>query len=183
MARGRGVRVVLLVEDRALERLAREVLIQLGFHRGELRVIDYPAGRGSAKQWVENRYPEEVQAYRRKANHQHVALLVGTEADQQAVADRSRFLASKLTDAELADRNDDERIALWIPKWNVETWILHLSDEDVDEENNYKTRLGDPNYHAIAEVFVTRYREPRSGHAAALPSLKVAFEETRRLDS
>jgi hypothetical protein len=116
MARRRGVRVTVLVEDQALERFAREVLLQLRFGPREIRVERHPAGGGSAKHWVETRYPIEVRAYRRKVNSQRIALLVGTEADEQTVADRFRCLASKLTDAGIADRNDDERVALWVPK-------------------------------------------------------------------
>ena len=183
MVRRRGVRVTLLVEDRTLERFAREVLLLLGFHRREVFVIGYPVGRGSAKQWVEKRYPIEVRAYRGKANAQQIALLVGTEADEKTAAHRFRHLASKLTDAKLADRNETERIALWVPKWNVETWILYLSGEDVDEKANYKTRLGDPDFHAVAEDFVSGFRKSHSERSAALPSLEAAFKETRRLDS
>jgi hypothetical protein len=183
MAQRRGVRVTVLVEDQSLERFAREVLLELGFHRHEMYVIGYPVGRGSAKQWVEKRYPIEVRAYRSKANAQQIALLVGTEADEQTVAHRFRYLASKLTDAGLADRNDDERVALWVPKWNVETWILYLSGEDVDEQANYRTKLRNPDYHAVAEDFVSSFRKSPSERSAALPSLEVAFKETRRLDS
>ncbi len=183
MARRRGVRVTVLVEDRVLERFAREVLLQLGFHRREVYVIGYPVGQGSARHWVEKRYPIEVRAYRSKANFQQIALLVGTEADEQTVAYRFRYLASKLTDAGLADRNDDERVALWVPKWNVETWILYLSSEAVDEEADYRTKLRNPNYHAVAEDFVSRFRKSHNEGSAALRSLEVAFKETRRLDS
>jgi len=183
MVRRRGVRVTLLVEDRSLERFAREVLRELGFHRGEVYVIGYPAGCGSAKQWVEKRYPIEVRAYRRKVNSQQVALLVGTEADQQTVKHRLGNLASKLTDAGLAVRNDDERVALWVPKWNVETWILHLSGEAIDEEKNYKNKVTKPDYRGVARAFVSDFRKSPSERSAALPSLEVAFEETRRLDS
>ena len=183
MARRRGVRVTVLVEDRALERFVREVLLLLRFQRHEMRFVMHQAGRGSAKQWVEQRYPSEVRAHRKEAHHQQIILLVGTEADEQTVADRFRYLASKLTDAGLADRNDNERIALWVPKWNVETWFLHLSGEGVDEKKDYKTKLRNPDYRAVAREFVSRFRMSPSEHSAALPSLKVAFKETRRLDS
>ena len=183
MARRRGVRVTVLVEDRALERFAREVLLVLRFHRREMRFEVHPAGRSSAKQWVEKRYPVEMRTYRSKVKFQQIALLVGTEADEQTVAHRSRNLAAKLTDAGLAGRNDDERIALWVPKWNVETWILYLSGEDVDEEANYRTKLRDPDYPAVAKAFVSRFHVSSDERTATLPSLEMAFEETRRLDS
>lgn len=183
MARRRGVRVTVLVEDRALERFAREVLLKLKIDRRDIRSEVAPAGRGSAKQWVEQRYPIELKTHRSKAHFQQIALLVGTEADEQTVTDRLRHLAFKVTDAGFADRNETERIALWVPKWNVETWILHLSGENVDEQDNYKNEVSGPDYRAVAGAFVDSFRVSPDERSATLPSLEVAFEETRRLDS
>ncbi len=182
MVRSKGVRITLLVEDKALARFAREVLLLLGFHRREMRFLNYPVGRGSAKHWVENQYAREVKVYRSKAGHQKIALLVGTDADEQTVRYRFDCLAAKLKDARLTDRVTNDRIVLWIPKWNVETWILHLAGEKVDEDANYKTRNMKPDYRKVAKAFVDRFRESNSVQSETLPSLKVAFMETARLD-
>ncbi len=181
MPQGKGVRVTLLVEDRTLERFAREVLMQLGFHRGELRVRVSPAGRGSAKQWVEEQYPIEVRACRRKANFQEVGLLVGVEADEKTVRQEFARLGAGLADSKLPDRDDKERIAIWIPKWHVETWILHLLGTEVDENRKYKTAVKNPDYRAVAKAFVDRFRGERGTDPKSLPSLQTALEETKRL--
>lgn len=182
MPRRKGVRITLLVEDRPLERFARAVLLVLGFHPREIKVEIHPSGQGSAKQWVEQQYPKEVQAYRSRASYQQIALLVGTDADEQAVTYRFGRLAEMLAAEGLDDRTDTEQIAIWAPKWNIETWILYLSGENVDEEANYRNRLGTPDYRAVARSFVERLRRPRNQDSAALPSLKVAFKETLRLE-
>lgn len=182
--RGRGVRIAVLVEDQSLRRFASEVLLLLGFQRHDIRVIPYPVGQGSAKHWVEKQYPAEVRAYRKKANSQKIALLVGTEADQQIVKYRLDCLASSLTDANVSDRGAKERIVCWIPKWNIETWILHLSGQKVDEQSNLKNQVKKkPDYPAVAKAFVNSFRESPGERSATLPSLDVAFEETRRLNS
>ena len=67
MAKKKGVRVQIVVEDEALERFSRETLLKFGFSRHELRVTPYPVGQGSAKDWVDKQYPIEVRALRAKA--------------------------------------------------------------------------------------------------------------------
>ncbi len=184
MVRKRGVRVTILVEDKLLERFAREALLELGYHRRELRVLPYPVGRGSAKQWVDHQYPIEMQAYRRVAQYQRVALLVGSEADELSVETRRHQLDSSLESSSLPGRGDDEHVCIWVPKWHVETWILHLLGEQVDEETNYKNRVRHLriNFSQIAAKFVAYYRTGVAVTTPVLPSLELAIAETRRLD-
>jgi hypothetical protein len=75
MAKKKGVRVTIVVEDERLERFSRNVLLEFGFSRHELRVVPYPVGRGSAKDWVEKQYPTEVRVLRSKA-HQKLAVML-----------------------------------------------------------------------------------------------------------
>lgn len=184
MVRKRGVRVAILVEDRLLERFAREALLELGYHRRELRALPYPVGRGSAKQWVDQQYPIEMQAYRRVAQYQRVALLVGSEADELSVERRRQQLASSLESADLSSRGDEEHVCIWVPKWHVETWILHLLGEQVDEETNYKSRVRhlQITFSHVAAKFVAYYRTGVAETTTTLPSLELAIAEAHRLD-
>lgn len=182
MARKKGVRVTLLVEDEALERFARSTLAEFGFIRRAVRTVPYPDGK-NAKQWVTQKYPGEVRAYRREANHQKVALLVGTDADEQTVRQRRDALDAALQETAAPPREAQERIAQWIPKWHVETWILFLSHEEVDESQNYKHAVKKPDFDAVGKEFVRQFRESQGDpDATALPSLRVAFKETERLN-
>jgi hypothetical protein len=138
-------------------------------------------GGKNAKQWVTQKYPDEVKAYRRY-NYQQIGLLVGTEADEQTVSTRRELLARSLAEAGLLPREDRERIALWIPKWHVETWLLFLTGHDVTENERYKHRGSAFNFHAASEKFVERFRQfPEEPGKSSLPSLKVAYQETKRL--
>ena len=47
------VRVVLLAEDRLLERLGREALSRMGVNRRAIRVKTAPPGSGSGKAWID----------------------------------------------------------------------------------------------------------------------------------
>jgi hypothetical protein len=137
MPRNSGVRFTILVEDRALERFVRHVLLEMGAHRREIRVLPFPVGRGSGKQWIDREYPRQVEAYRRKRS-ENIALVVGTDADEVTVQQRAQRLDDALRDAGCDARTQQERIALWLPRWNIETWLLFLRGDDVDEGINYK---------------------------------------------
>jgi hypothetical protein len=185
MPRGSGVRFMVLVEDQALELFVRDCLLELGAHRREIRVRRCLAGRGSAKQWIDHEYPSEVQAHRKRAS-ENLALVVGTDADTQTVPQRVQRLADTLQEAGRTPRTHQERIAIWVPKRNIETWLLFLNGSQVDEEGDYKNRAGGVDSKAVkaaAREFVRRFRQwVRDPDAATnLPSLVWAFEETKRI--
>jgi hypothetical protein len=183
MVQKRCVRVTLLVEDEAIERLAREVLLGLGFHRRELFVEPYLGGQGSGKQRVTQQYPAKVKIYRSKANSQQICLLVGTDADEFTVVQRHAQLDAAIQLENLDPRSTAERIVLWIPRWNVETWLLSLSGQVVDEEDKKtKERVRQPDYQAAAVEFNRQFRIHQRGEPlVTLPSLEFAYTETQRL--
>ena len=180
-----GVQVILLVEDEALERFAYRVLLDLGFERRKIRVNRSPKGKGSGKQWVTQRFPVEVQAQRRKAHHLNVALVIGTDADELTVTQRVRELDTTLEAFGLDKRGPEERICLLIPKWHIETWILHLNGRQVAEDEDYKkdVKVQDVIFR-ISRDFVERYRDWKHGvtKSILLPAMIAAFEELNRLD-
>jgi hypothetical protein len=182
MPKGRGVRFTILVEDRALERFVRECLYALGVHIREIRIVPFTAGRGSAKQWIDREYPVQVQAYRRWSS-QNIALVVGTDADEQTVQERVQCLAGALKGAGHEARAPEERIVLWVPRWNIETWLLFLNGSEIDEEANYKGQAREVDVKAAAKEFVRRFRRylQDPGAEIHLFSLISAFEETKRI--
>ena len=181
MAKKKGVRVTLLVEDEALERFSREVLIDLGYSRHEIRVTNYPVGKGSAKDWVNNQYPVHVRTIRSKS-YQQLALVVGTDADEATVRERADRLVNSLENEGLAARQHQERIVLWIPKWNVETWLLYFAGDARDEDQNYRKDVTKPDYRAAGAAFVREFRSCMTDDSIdTQPSLKSAYAETKRL--
>ena len=97
MAKKKGVRIMIIVEDEALERFSREVLLKFGFGRHELRVTIYPVGQGSTKDWLDKQYHVEVRTMRSKA-YQNLGLVIGTDADEATVNHRTNRLATALQD-------------------------------------------------------------------------------------
>lgn len=181
MAKKKGVRITIVVEDEALERFSREVLLKSGFSRHELRVTPYPVGQGSAKDWVDKQYPVEVKTLRRKG-YQNLGMVVGTDADELTVMERMNRLAKALQNEGVRPRGDRERIVLWIPKWNIETWLLYFAGEPRDDDFNYKNDVTNPDYRATAQAFVDEYRQYKTNDTIATqPSLEQAYKETQRL--
>lgn len=183
MARKRGVRVAVLIEDQTLERFVRQILLCLGFSRHELRVLPFPVGKGSAKAWVDLQYAAEVKILRSKNFQPNLALLVGTDADELTVDQRNQDLATSLADRSLPPRGDGENIIHLIPKWNIETWLLYFAGKPRDENRDYKHEVKKTDFPAVAAAFVSEFRRHAQGEQfESQPSLIVAYGEMRRLD-
>jgi hypothetical protein len=70
-----------------------------------------------------------------------------------------------------------------VPKWNVETWILHFAGDTRDEDHNYKHEVKTAKYPEMAQAFLDEFRAFKHNQSiATLPSLKTAYHETNRLE-
>lgn len=103
------------------------------------RIESSPSGKGSAESWVRKSFAKEVGAYRKRQAKAATALIVVIDADTHTVQDRLNQLDQALRDAG-KQRIDagTEQIARLVPKRNIETWILCLTGQEVDEETDYK---------------------------------------------
>jgi hypothetical protein len=174
--------VTILVEDQSLERFMREVLLNLGFSRHELRFEPLPVGKGSAKDWIDSQYPSLVELLRSKNFQQNLAVVIGTDADELTVDQRSQRLTKSLAKSGLPPRSDEEKIVHIIPKWNIETWLLYFADDQRDEVANYKNDLKKPDFPVAANAFVVEWRAfQKDVLIETQPSLKIAYAEVSRL--
>jgi len=128
--------IVILCEDRQQEVFARHFLINCGVRKQRIYVNVAPQGVGAGEQYVREKYPDEVGSYRRSCNHKNISLVVLIDADMNKVTDCLKKLDDELVKASLAKRQSDEKIAIFVPKRNIETWISYLQDQTqtVDEE-------------------------------------------------
>lgn len=78
-------------------------------------------------------------------------------------------------------RRPDERIAILVPTWSIETWVLWLGCEDVTEAKSLKNRLPEPELIARAPAAAEAWRSPKPNEAIQLRSLAAARAELRRL--
>jgi hypothetical protein len=176
----RRVQVVILCEDQQQEVFARHFFMEKGFSRHSIRSRICAKGKQSAEQYVRDQYPIEVQAYRRKAMYMGLALSVSIDADRRQVIERKQQMDKALIDNGLEARKVSEKIVVWVPKRNIETWIHFLMDNDVDENSEY-VKLDKPGLCIpLLRKLVSMY--PAGLPGTAPPSLHDAFLEMKRMD-
>jgi hypothetical protein len=133
----RNVQVVILCEDRQHEAFARRFLTRAGKSVRVQRVEVSPSGRGSAEQFVRERFAKEVAYYRARKHRVEQALIVLIDADGREVAARTEQVESACVEAGQTRRQGDERVAIFVPARNIETWFAYLDGQTVDENERY----------------------------------------------
>ncbi len=174
--------VIVLVEDRLQQTFVRRYLGRLGDRRvRDIRFVPLPGSRGCGEQYVRERYAAEVRACRLRAAR--TALVVAIDADTVPAERRTEQLRQALDDARQPVRADGEPIAHLIPKRNIETWILCLNGNDVDEETDYSGEHGiDQEVTTAAETFYNWSRTNVTPPPHCVTSLRTAIPEVRRLE-
>ena len=137
----RNVNVILLCEDTQHEAFVRRFLGGMGWDTRRLRVEKGIPGVGSGEQFVHNRFPLELQAYRSKANHVNQCLLVILDGDNVGVDGRLKSLDASCASKNVECRDGDDLVAIFVPTWNIETWLTYLDGEDVVEEKRDYPKL------------------------------------------
>jgi len=134
----RCVQLVILCEDIQHRAFAKGLFEARGFRN--IRFLPIPEGKGAATQYVFKHYPERVKAYRILANRNQSshALAIFIDADNETVEKRLKELDDTLQEKGLEKQQNNEKIATFIPKKNIETWLMSLMEQVVNEETNYK---------------------------------------------
>jgi hypothetical protein len=109
--------------------------------------------------------------------------MVAIDADAGDVNRRVRQLISALAGVELPPRTSDEKIVHLIPRRNIETWILNLNGNPVDEEADFRHVPGvDDQIGTAAQTFFDWSRPNAVPPSHCVPSLGAAIPEMRRLE-
>jgi hypothetical protein len=172
--------VIAVVEDNHHRMLVYRYLRKRGILGHQIRIERSPSGRGSAENWVRSQFVIETNVYR--ARHGQTALIVMIDADTGTVQNRWTQLDQALRAKRKQPVGDAEHIARLVPKRNVETWILCLNGQAVDEETDYKNRNGWSDL--IAEAAETLFQWTRSGAEPpeyCIDSLRRGIRELGRL--
>jgi len=151
---------------------------------GNIRQISPPAGRGSASQYVRERFPEQVKACRGSLGRRASCLLIVlTDADNLTVAERERTLQDELIEADQAAVEQSEPIVVLIPKWQVETWIKcllgQIVSEDDSETDNPSVTADD--IKGAAQTLFNWARPSAQPGATCVASLTAALPRWRRI--
>ena len=174
--------VILLVEDSHHEQFIFRYLRTLDYGTHDMRIVKSPSGAGSAEQWVRERFPIEVEAYR--GRQAETKLIVLIEADTRSVQQRMSQLDQALREAGVPPiSSNEEGIARLVPKRNIETWILCLNEVQVNEETDYKRTRDNWNKlirTAAGTLYVwTRPRAPLP--TSCVESLRIGIQELQKV--
>jgi hypothetical protein len=171
--------VIVRCEDLQQRVFLYRYLIEKGIGRRDVQVSHCPAGRGDAKQWVTDQHVVEVRALRGKP-HFSVALITMLDADDRSLADRKRELDEALVSSGQERRRPSERIAVLVPRRNIETWIHRLRGEAANESDSYPRYRGEESRcREAVDEFVRRC--PAHMVPDDPPSLRDGCEELTRL--
>jgi hypothetical protein len=175
--------IILLVEDLNQENLLRHYLQRLGQNNRDMRSRKSPKGRGSGEQFVREKYASEVRAIRSQMAKTKACLIAMIDADTGSVEDRRQELDRVLRDSEAQPRGPAEPILNLIPKRNVETWVLCLNSQAVDEVTDYRRDAGvdAQSVKQAAQILFDWTRANTVLPTHCVPSLQGCLPEFRRI--
>jgi len=128
----RNVQLIILCEDTQHESFVRRFLKKRGWPTRRLRVERASGDRGSGEQFVRERFPRELKAFRKK-RHIAQALIVMIDGDKQGVDNRILALDNACKADGVSARQNDENVVIFVPTWCIETWFAYLDGQTVDE--------------------------------------------------
>jgi hypothetical protein len=174
----RTVSVVILCEDRQHEAFARRFLAAAGRSFRVQRVEISPKGRGSGEQFVRARFAKELAYYRSRQHRVDQALVIVIDADRSELAERNCQLDDAAREGGLEARQPDERVAMFVPSRNIETWLAYLGGRTVNNTDEYPRlfRQRECQRHVDALYGMCQQGELRQ---PAPPSLRAACDEYR----
>jgi hypothetical protein len=179
-------KAVLLCEDQRHESFLIAYLKQCGV-RSPGRVLTARVAsklrQGGNVGWVLDEFPKELRAIRKR--HARSLLIVMVDADDGAVADRRRQLNERAQKADLEPLDNEDPVALLVPKRHVETWIRALLGERVNEEQDCKANKP-PAKSELRQASDCLYQWVRLNAVpgpTCIPSLEAAFATLRMIES
>ncbi|MBE9228044.1 hypothetical protein IQ264_21715 [Phormidium sp. LEGE 05292] len=187
--------VAILCEDIDQERFIREYLICRGWDDRKIKDFGNPKGRTikNNNALIVKYYPDLIKSYRSRRNYRNIAVVVMIDADEDGLYDKMRSLHIAL-DETAGNLNRDprlpnEKIAIFVPARNIETWFYYinryLEDQECNELTDYKDKaMSTKERIQLAErsarILATEIC-PLGVDQIDLPSLRYACRELQRL--
>ena len=169
----------ILCEDKLTQCFIRRFLIAQGISGRKINALPLPA-EGCGEQYVRQQYPKQLH-YLRSNNFVSNVLLVAIDADAKTCVERQKQLDEYSESVKVSQRAESDKLLLFIPKRNMETWVKYFDGEAVDEDHDYAHFLNGHEsdcYNAadkMSEVFSAK------SFTSELSSLQFAYKEYTRI--
>ena len=178
----RSVSVVIVCEDIQQSAFVRRYLERRGFEPRRMRILPNPGGQGSGELFVRRTLLREIRTHRQKSSYGQGGLtLVGMiDADTYSISERIDQINRELQQSGLDPIQPNEKIALFVPERNIESWLRYANGLDVKPEVVYPKRNQQRSCREEVEQFVNVIC--RTGPPAdAPPSILHACEQLARI--
>lgn len=183
--------VVILCEDIDHKRFITQYLVEKGVKCQIKKPSNLKAGEvNNNNSSVVAQYPAYVKQYRRDKNRKNLALIIMIDGDDKTVNQRIRSLNKALDEREgelnKELRLPDEKIAIFVPMRNIETWFEYINgNKNCNEQDDYKDKNLDKKERVkLAKTSATKLAKeicPQGLPPDAPPSLIHAYNELQRL--
>ena len=172
---------IIVCEDQSHEMFVRRFLKEVGLvaHRSQIRVKRARNGRGAAEQFVRSRFISEIESERRSHVNQYVIVVM--DGDRFGVSGRLRQLDEACDQKEVRRRDSKDRVAVFIPTWNIETWFAYLDGSNVDEELKDYPELDKKRIQACVQSLADMCRERKLREPAPESLFEACLEYDQRL--
>ena len=140
----RNADLILLCEDQQHSAFITRFLVEMGWNKRRIRVIPGPQGKGSAEKHVRENFPKELREYRGRRNRVHCNLAVMIDGDNLGVEGRIQQFDDECKNQGVEPRTSDDKVAIFVPTWRIETWFAYLDGHKVDEGCRSYPRLSRP---------------------------------------
>ena len=173
-------KLIILCEDSQQAVFAKHFFIRRGF--ASQKITLQMNTKGSGEQFVRTEYAKQVKFCRQTSSYSPVGtyLVVLIDADNHTYEQRLRQLDESLEDDGQPKRQPNEKIAIFVPKRNIETWIHYLMGKAVDEKTAYPKLARQRECRKYVDKLVKKIC-PIGLPEDAPPSLRAACEELQRI--
>ncbi|MEG4575998.1 hypothetical protein QUA56_25520 [Microcoleus sp. N3A4] len=186
--------VTILCEDIDQERFIRQYLICRGLEDHKIKDYGNPKGRliENNNALIVKDYPALIKSSRSR-KYRNIAVVVMIDADEDSLDDRKRSLNIALDETagnlNKDPRLPDEKVAIFVPARNIETWFYYINSYRSGQECNESTDYKDKTMTAKERIQLAKKSAkilaleicPQGVDRIPLTSLRYACKELQRL--
>ena len=122
-------KITVLCEDKQHESFIRRFLKK----RNRKIYAVLRTGPGAGDQFVRDNYPAQLDAIRRRGG----ILVVMIDGDDYSIEQRQKQMDEACTQKGVSPRSLSDKVAVFVPMRNIETWLAYLDGKQVNETNIY----------------------------------------------
>ena len=91
------------------------------------------SGAGAGDQFVRDNFPEQLDAVRKRGG----VLVTMVDSDRYDIEERQKQLNRACEQRNVLPRNSNDKVAVFVPMRNIETWLAYLNGDPVNETDSY----------------------------------------------